>query len=166
MPTGGSETAADRTLGGLIKDNQQTASQLNRRQKRSRCAGPLQIALRRLSRRRNADCRHPRSGRSISSGSNGGAAQNGCLSERPRRPAEWRDFSVDSDFGCRFSRSVLWWCYFPEAARAAGSKASMNCGTARLEARKAASPPAAEAGTRMPEAERKAARNMDSLASP
>src|SRR5271165_7526851 len=30
-----------RTLGGLIKDNQQTAFQLNRRQKRSRCAGPL-----------------------------------------------------------------------------------------------------------------------------
>jgi hypothetical protein len=45
MPTGGSETAADRTLGGLIKDNQQTASQLNRRQKRSRCAGPLQMSV-------------------------------------------------------------------------------------------------------------------------
>ena len=43
MPTGGSETAADRTLGGLIKDNQQTHFQLSRRQKRSRCAGPLQI---------------------------------------------------------------------------------------------------------------------------
>lgn len=42
MPTGGSETAADRTLGGLIKDNQQTHFQLSRRQKRSRCAGPLQ----------------------------------------------------------------------------------------------------------------------------
>jgi putative transposase len=41
MPTGGSESAADRTLGGLIKDNQQTAFQLNRRQKRSRFAGPL-----------------------------------------------------------------------------------------------------------------------------
>ena len=43
MPTGGSETAADRTLGGLIKDNQQTHFQLSRRQKRSRCAGPLQF---------------------------------------------------------------------------------------------------------------------------
>ena len=42
MPTGGSDSAAHRTLGGLIKDNQQTAFQLNRRQKRSRCAGPLQ----------------------------------------------------------------------------------------------------------------------------
>ena len=41
MPTGGSESAADRTLGGLIKDNQQTAFQPNRRQKRSRCAGPV-----------------------------------------------------------------------------------------------------------------------------
>ena len=41
MPTGGSQTAADRTLGGLIKDNQQTVFQLSRRQKRSRCAGPL-----------------------------------------------------------------------------------------------------------------------------
>src|SRR5208337_4803718 len=29
MPTGGSEPAADRTLGGLIKDNQQPAFQLN-----------------------------------------------------------------------------------------------------------------------------------------
>jgi hypothetical protein len=43
MPTGGSESAADRTLGGLIKDNQKTAFQLNRRQKRSRCAGPFQF---------------------------------------------------------------------------------------------------------------------------
>ena len=42
MPTGGSETAADTTLGGLIKDNPQTHFQLSRRQKRSRCAGPLQ----------------------------------------------------------------------------------------------------------------------------
>ncbi len=33
MSTGGLETAADRTLAGLIKDNQQTASKLNRRQK-------------------------------------------------------------------------------------------------------------------------------------
>ena len=41
MPTGGSETAADRTLGGLIKDNQQTLFQLSRRQIWSRCAGPL-----------------------------------------------------------------------------------------------------------------------------
>ena len=45
MPTGGSETAADRTLGGLIKDNQQTHFQLSRRQKRSRCAGPLQESV-------------------------------------------------------------------------------------------------------------------------
>jgi hypothetical protein len=44
MPTGGSESAADRTLGGLIKDNQQTAFQLNRRQKRSRFAGPLHLS--------------------------------------------------------------------------------------------------------------------------
>ena len=29
----------------MIKDNQHTASQLNRRQKRSRCAGPLQFTL-------------------------------------------------------------------------------------------------------------------------
>jgi hypothetical protein len=36
----GSESA-DRTPGGVIKDNQQTAFQLNRRQKRSRFAGPL-----------------------------------------------------------------------------------------------------------------------------
>ena len=43
MPTGGSESAADRTLGGLIKDNQQTILQLSRRQKRSRCAGPLHL---------------------------------------------------------------------------------------------------------------------------
>jgi transposase len=42
MPTGRSESTSDRTLGGLIKDNQQTTFQLNRRQKRSRFAGPLQ----------------------------------------------------------------------------------------------------------------------------
>ncbi len=41
-PTGGPESAADRTLGGLIKDNQQTAFLLNRRPKRFRCPGPLQ----------------------------------------------------------------------------------------------------------------------------
>ena len=41
MSTGESESAADRTLGGLIKDNQQTAFQLNRRKKGSRFAGPL-----------------------------------------------------------------------------------------------------------------------------
>ena len=41
MPTVGSETAGDRNLGGLIKDNQQTVFQLSRRQKRSRFAGPL-----------------------------------------------------------------------------------------------------------------------------
>jgi hypothetical protein len=44
MPTGGSETTADKTHGGLIKDNQQTTFQLSRRQKRSRCAGPLLYA--------------------------------------------------------------------------------------------------------------------------
>ena len=32
------------SLGGLIKGNQQTDFQLSRRQKRSRCAGPLQSA--------------------------------------------------------------------------------------------------------------------------
>ncbi len=48
MSIGGSETAADRTLGGLIKDNQQTHFQLRRRQKRSRCAGPLHNFARRL----------------------------------------------------------------------------------------------------------------------
>ena len=36
--TGGSKSAADKTLGGLIEDNQQAAS-FNRRQKRSRCEG-------------------------------------------------------------------------------------------------------------------------------
>ena len=41
MPTGGSEKAADKTLCGLIKDNEQTAFQLS--QKRSRCAGPLHL---------------------------------------------------------------------------------------------------------------------------
>jgi hypothetical protein len=41
-PTGGAESTAHRILGGLIKDNQQTAFQLNRRQKWSRWAGPLQ----------------------------------------------------------------------------------------------------------------------------
>ncbi len=46
MPTGGSESAADRTLGGVIKDNQQTDFQLSRRQKWSRCAGPLQTTWR------------------------------------------------------------------------------------------------------------------------
>ena len=39
-PQGGSETA-DTTLGGLIKDIPQTHFQPSRRQKRSRCAGPL-----------------------------------------------------------------------------------------------------------------------------
>ena len=42
MPTGTSKSAADKILGGLIKGNQQTDFQLSRRQKRSRCAGPLQ----------------------------------------------------------------------------------------------------------------------------
>jgi hypothetical protein len=46
MPTGTSESAADRILGGLIKGNQQTDFQLSRRQKRSRCAGPLQVVIR------------------------------------------------------------------------------------------------------------------------
>src|SRR6185437_441771 len=50
MPTGGSEKAPDRTLGGLIKDNQQTVFQLSRRQKRSRCAGPLQSTARKSPR--------------------------------------------------------------------------------------------------------------------
>ncbi|MGC2787806.1 MAG: PEP-CTERM sorting domain-containing protein, partial [Roseiarcus sp.] len=45
MPTGTSESAADRILGGLIKGNQQTDFQLSRRQKRSRCAGPLHINM-------------------------------------------------------------------------------------------------------------------------
>ena len=45
MPTGGPESAADRTLGGLIKDNQQTVFQLSCRQKQSRCTGPLQLSL-------------------------------------------------------------------------------------------------------------------------
>ncbi len=40
-PQADQKSAADKTLGGLIKDNQQTAFQLNRRQKRSRFAGPL-----------------------------------------------------------------------------------------------------------------------------
>jgi transposase InsO family protein len=40
-PQADSETAADRTLGGVIKDNQQTDFQRSRHQKRSRCAGPL-----------------------------------------------------------------------------------------------------------------------------
>ena len=46
MSTGGTESTAHRTLGGLIKDNQQTAFQLNHRQKRSRCAGPLHKRMR------------------------------------------------------------------------------------------------------------------------
>ena len=41
-PQADQKSAADRTFGGLIKDNRQTASQLNRRQRRSRFAGPLQ----------------------------------------------------------------------------------------------------------------------------
>ena len=44
----------EKTLGGVIKDNQQTASQLNRRQKRSRCAGPLQSPVLRASQRDGA----------------------------------------------------------------------------------------------------------------
>ena len=48
MPTSRSQSAADTTLSGLIKDNQQTACQLNRRQKRSRCPGPLQRRQRNL----------------------------------------------------------------------------------------------------------------------
>jgi hypothetical protein len=59
MPTGGSETAADRTLGGLIKDNQQTHFQLSRRQKRSRYAGPLHFGCRKTlaHHRRTRDAR-------------------------------------------------------------------------------------------------------------
>jgi hypothetical protein len=45
-PTGGTESTAHRTPGGLIKDNQQTAFQLNHRQKWSRCAGPLHCPVR------------------------------------------------------------------------------------------------------------------------
>jgi hypothetical protein len=51
MPTGTSESAADRILGGLIKGNQQTDFQLSRRQKRSRCAGPLQSSSLALTQR-------------------------------------------------------------------------------------------------------------------
>jgi hypothetical protein len=41
LPTGRAESATDRNLGGLIKDNQQTVFQLTRRQKPSRFARPL-----------------------------------------------------------------------------------------------------------------------------
>jgi Integrase core domain len=44
-PTGRSETAADRTLGGLIKDNQQTASNLTAAKNGPACAGPLQSEI-------------------------------------------------------------------------------------------------------------------------
>ena len=41
MPTGRSETAADRTLGALIKDNQQTASNLTAAKNGPAARGPL-----------------------------------------------------------------------------------------------------------------------------
>ena len=49
----GSETAADRTLGRLIKDNQQTHFQLSRRQKRSRLRGATSVTVTPCFRRRS-----------------------------------------------------------------------------------------------------------------